>query len=637
MAEKVTTVRFAMFAALALFAAGCAAGVADGFESEYESEFAEEGFDECLDGRCDTGTPSVPRVSAPNVFINDPAVLSSLENNGFSLANAFSGDDGSTLSLSSTSPRFESLVRVVEADIAEFKAADRSAGVGLAYSHRLFDVRWLRSAAASFKLVAVTNRIDEYESTPGSCGEVRFVYRLMYSSRQGSSRLPMTLIVAREQPTVGGYCTETARKWTGVNGTATGYLRGPLAGLKPASRIELNLQSVRWPAVARSSFGGYAEYLMRVLKINATDVTPQPLKNTISPTLTAAQKTELAQWIRDNLAKIDTGHAVIPTRFLATRAISVSPRGLARGANRPFLAAYPNPEQTFGSVDFSSRALIKSPAGLVRRLDTMTCQGCHQSRGLAGFHILGQEGADGSRTNGIEVGSSPHLNDELAWRQTFLTRAAAGYWLTTPRPFAERVASVAGKYGAHCALDSDASFSAWTCASGYKCADLNGEEIGVCVKDGRPGAGDACETSSVTYSPDSLDDAVQGFTTLTCGTMPSGRAGYCNHSGTRPHTPSQFGGFPNGSCSGRCSRMGVVTDDAICGAQPPNGFNDCIGRGKPFEECLANASAAYRRRCDAQTPCGDDYVCASVPGAPSGVGACMPPYFVFQVRVDGHP
>ncbi|MBA3458183.1 MAG: hypothetical protein H0T42_34195 [Deltaproteobacteria bacterium] len=118
--------------------------------------------------------------------------------------------------------------------------------------------------------------------------------------------------------------------------------------------------------------------------------------------------------------------------------------------------------------------------------------------------------------------------------------------------------------------------------------------------------------------------------------MPTGRRAYCNHSGTKPFTTSSFGGFPNGSCSSKCLTMGKLTGDSICGAQPPNGFNDCLGAGKPFTECLANATPEFRRRCDSRTPCGDDYVCAGVAGAPSGVGACMPPYFIFQVRVDGH-
>jgi hypothetical protein len=142
--------------------------------------------------------------------------------------------------------------------------------------------------------------------------------------------------------------------------------------------------------------------------------------------------------------------------------------------------------------------------------------------------------------------------------------------------------------------------------------------------------------SNVSFNADPTKDKVSGFETQTCGIMPTGRRAYCNHSGTKPYTTSAFGGFPNGSCSNKCLTMGKHTGDTICGAQPPNGFNDCLGSGKPFTTCLANATPEFRRRCDSRTPCGDDYVCAGVVGAPAGVGACMPPYFIFQVRVDGH-
>jgi hypothetical protein len=40
------------------------------------------------------------------------------------------------------------------------------------------------------------------------------------------------------------------------------------------------------------------------------------------------------------------------------------------------------------------------------------------------------------------------------------------------------------------------------------------------------------------------------------------------------------------------------------------------------------------RACDADHPCRDDYACARV-SAEATRGACVPPYFVFQARVDG--
>jgi hypothetical protein len=605
--------------------------------TEEEPELTDDWADNasCEDGgKCD-GEGAVPRISSPELMINDVEVLGQLEANGHKLSHALGGDSATNAALHGSSTRFQALVQTLEADLAEFKSKDREAGVGLAYSHRQFDAKWLRSPKAKFRLSAVINRTDLVHTTPGACGEVRFIYRLMYETAQGSSRLPMTINVVHDQHAIGGSCAGVARAWKDARGQYAA-VHSMLAGYQSPARIEINLQAVRWPAVTRADMGGYAEYLMRIFNVAGTTLTPALLPNTIKSDLNATQKSALAAWISSNAAAVDRGTALVPDEYLAYRAISVSPRGLARGANRPFLSAFPNPEQTFAQVSYSGLSLVKSPAGLLRKLDTMSCQGCHQSRGLAGFHILGEEAPSTFRANAIEVGSSPHLNDELAWRRSALDDVAAGRTISAPRPFAERTPTTVGKYGAHCGLAGDPSFASWTCASGYQCKDLSGEEIGMCVTASAPGAGDACETSNVSFDPNPLKDKVSDFEVQTCGVMPTGRRAYCNRSGTKPFTTSSFGGFPNGSCSSPCLTMGKFTGDAICGAQPPNGFNDCLGAGKPFTTCLADATPELRRRCDAATPCGDDYVCAGVPGAPKGVGACMPPYFIFQVRVDGH-
>jgi len=41
------------------------------------------------------------------------------------------------------------------------------------------------------------------------------------------------------------------------------------------------------------------------------------------------------------------------------------------------------------------------------------------------------------------------------------------------------------------------------------------------------------------------------------------------------------------------------------------------------------------RACAPDAPCRDGYACARVPGLPPTTGACIPPYFLFQLRVDG--
>ena len=63
-------------------------------------------------------------------------------------------------------------------------------------------------------------------------------------------------------------------------------------------------------------------------------------------------------------------------------------------------------------------------------------------------------------------------------------------------------------------------------------------------------------------------------------------------------------------------------------------FNNCLARGGAFTECAKLARPAGLASCDARIPCRPDYLCARTPG---GGSACLPPYFVLQMRVDGHP
>ena len=48
----------------------------------------------------------------------------------------------------------------------------------------------------------------------------------------------------------------------------------------------------------------------------------------------------------------------------------------------------------------------------------------------------------------------------------------------------------------------------------------------------------------------------------------------------------------------------------------------------------AFSNPAALRACDVDSPCRDDYICAR---SGSERGVCLPPYFLFQLRVDGHP
>ena len=89
-------------------------------------------------------------------------------------------------------------------------------------------------------------------------------------------------------------------------------------------------------------------------------------------------------------------------------------------------------------------------------------------------------------------------------------------------------------------------------------------------------------------------------------------------------------------CAGTCaSETAAVEPGAVCGAIAVlTPFNDCLARGGLFSTCALHARPASLRECGFDNPCRPDYLCARTP---SGASACLPPYFVLQMRVDGHP
>jgi hypothetical protein len=584
------------------------------------------------------------------VLAEHPDTLRELEARGLDLGSRLVGAKLANNAGFAASPEGASLIAAVEKDVADVRQQDKLAGVGMQFDHRAFDASWLRSKEGSFQLVAVANRMDRRHANPDACGEIHLVYRLGYTNKIATSRLPMTLMVVYPQPKGEGGCSEVASRWLSLSGSTpaekadaltrgphvsvgTGQA-GPLSNLPLAPKVEMNFQLVRWPSATRKDMGGHAEYSLRVFARGDGKLAPVKLDNTLRTDLDADETAKLASWVAENLPAIDHGTAQLPAAFLAERAISVSPKGLARAQNRPYAIALGKDGAGLGDLPLDGLSLVRSKAALVRRLDTMSCNGCHQSQGIAGFHVVGHDRLEQTPSNALVEGISAHTREQLAFRKADLTQLGASKDKTAelaPLPFAERAEgrspfALDGRYGAACGL-GDPGFAKWTCAPGLTCADVDGDDVGICVTGGKTRKiGEACEAARVTFSADPHADKVEDMTTTACS-LPNGAGGHCVRSD---------GGFPNGMCGGSCAKVGKVDGGAICAPGVPTGFNECIAKLQPFEGCSQDGKPAYRLACNAGTPCGPDYVCSVVPGAPPGTGACIPPYFVFQVRVDGH-
>ncbi|WP_240652042.1 hypothetical protein [Variovorax gossypii] len=554
----------------------------------------------------------VAHAAEPVLLVTSPAALQAAEKSGAGFARWMNGEtaqstDGVTTNQAlMRAPAWRSIADPLGASLAGIQRRDKQAGIGVSrYPHRLFDARWLASPDAFFELVGVANRMDRRPFQDGACGETRLVYRLAYRTAEMQSRLPMTVNVELrgDAPDADGSCASAAKRWqppqASMADEALGRwlvsADGPLAPRRleheRIAQVTTNLQSVRWPSAVRPDLGGHAEYMLRAFRWNAPakrfDVAP--LENTPDVAKLKANaplRKELEQWLQQpaNLRALDEATLQIPEKFLATEAISVAPRGLERLANRPFA-------QVFAPGEWQAVAgsrTLQSPQAVLRRLDDLSCMGCHQSRAVAGFHLLGVDRRGASRTfttgNALAVAHSPHVQDELARRGTYMQASLSTQRPDPFRPLAEP------------------------------------DDAGTVAE--KPTVGARCEPTRITQSANPWLDRAEKLPRISC----EGLLSVCEKTSV---------GFPGGMCSAPCDpndRNGTCGGIAIL-----SDFNSCLAAKKPFGECLAkHTRPGNLRSCSAQQACRDDYICAQAEGQPEGRGACIPPYFLFQMRVDGH-
>lgn len=561
--------------------------------------------------------------------VDDPSVMQKLETKGFGFAKLALGLESSSSSnkILFDNSAYKSIVLTVINDLEAARHGDRTLAPSMRSTHRLFDARWMYSPHSSYELVGVVNRLDRAPFRAGTCGEIRFLYRLAYKDPKGTySRLPLTFnVVYWVEPGIAGSCKDAAEAWEKFSANPASASSPAALQISSLKSVEINLQSVRWPSTIRPDMGGYAEYLLRVFERRGEKFVAGTLENTPDTEKLTKEKSlraRLLAWIQDpkNLALIDRGIAVIPEEFLARQGRSVALDGTHRLANAPF-------HQVFSEEDFRNTLLlgmktVKSPHGLLKRLNDLSCVGCHQGRTVAGFHFLGIDRKHTDAVNAIAMPSSPHfLRDQLR-REAFQAALLEGTAPVADRPLSVRAEKGEGGAGSHCGL-GDPSFSDWTCKPGFECRALISDDkvsrTGVCAPK-QPLAGSFCQPGKITHSLNPHLDKVVLAKEARC-------------------RPSQFCedtsvGFPGGMCSGGCEDL---SEDEVCGSIAVlQSFNDCLAKGKQsFARCLSeNVRPGALARCSEHMPCRDDYICTRTAG---GEGACIPPYFLFQLRVDGHP
>jgi hypothetical protein len=221
------------------------------------------------------------------------------------------------------------------------------------------------------------------------------------------------------------------------------------------------------------------------------------------------------EWLLDpqHFTELDRGTLLIPEKFLATASIAATPVGFARSRLQPAFGLMASDEAGATSV-FTARDVvtalqaaatqgialqnIRSPAGFERRLNDISCGGCHQIRGIGGFHFPGADTST-AQPNSANVPASPHFVGDQPRRRDIAMAMRAGRAPDFSRGFSDRpqtrgsVALSGSEYldgwGATClrpgttASDIDRSFLSWTCAKGLSCqqvGDAAAARLGMC-------------------------------------------------------------------------------------------------------------------------------------------------------------
>jgi len=469
--------------------------------------------------------------------ITDPLALGELDHGRFAIGSMLLPVRSSNIPLTSGQlfllpsmvPVRQAIDREFDRYIAKHKESlpNETIGVGDGFDFQLFDRKQLDSDDTRFVLAGIVNRMDRAYLDEASCGEIRLIYRLTRSKPASGDnttplRLPMTLNLVlkakggQERDRRGNVitCSEIAKRWLAagelsLTGAAlAGKLLdegGPLDlfGYENIDRIETNLQIAHAPKSAARDFR--TDYLLKVFRYNAAarEFQEAPMENQIDRDrilVDSGLRREFKAWLLDpkHLAEFDRGMALIPEKFLANGAIATTPVGFDASPLQPEFGLMQGEGATevFAESDVVAALKkaaangvrlqnIRSVGGFERRLNDVTCSGCHQTRGIGGFHFPGVDWMAEKPSNSTVVPASPHFFGDQLRRRDILTAVRDGKRPDYSRGFSSRPqlrgsTELAGTeysdgWGAHCyapgkpAANNDASFRAWTCAEGLAC------------------------------------------------------------------------------------------------------------------------------------------------------------------------
>jgi hypothetical protein len=465
--------------------------------------------------------------------ITDPATLRELDGGKFRLDRMLLPERSADIPLANSAlfalPSMAPVRQAIDGEFDRYVARHgvnlpkETIGVGEGFDFQLFDRTLLYSAETRFVLAGIVNRMDRTYASEASCGEIRLIYRLTRMNKAAGDdvsppRLPMTLnLVLKSKGEASTItCSEIANRWlAALLGGTVPAKDGPLDLIdhQNIDRIETNLQIAHVPKSAVRDFR--TDYLLKVFRYDrdARVFAESPMENQIDRARLLADdglKREFRAWLLNpiNLVAFDRGTVLIPEKFLASGAIAPTPVGFDPSDLAPEFGLVQGEGAAFSEADVVAALRkaaeggvklqnIRSPAGFERRLNDVTCAGCHQTRGIGGFHFPGVDWMADKPSNTTVVPASPHFFGDQIRRRDILASLRDGKTPDYSRGFASRPqlrgsTELAGTnyydgWGAHCyvqgkpAASNDGSFRDWTCAEGLTCqAAGKTSRIGMC-------------------------------------------------------------------------------------------------------------------------------------------------------------
>ena len=586
---------------------------------------------------------------ADDLVLTDAGTLARLEETGASFGRIFGRrfDGADNAQLAASVPGYLDFVDRVTRDVADEKRAAAQTSATEKGLVTVFDPDWLRLEGARFDLVAIVNRFDQILRAPATCGDLRLVYRLSHRTADDRLRLPFFVSTLFRWSASGLPCRRIAELSRIPGGRSPNKVRHLLApdsiyrpfldGTLPPDRFEINFQISLWPPIAPEDLVDEGHYLMRTFSLHPETrrLATAKLENTPNRQIFETSsdfKRLFIEWLKapSTLAAIDRGTLQMPEMFLAEKAISVSPFGLNRLSNRPTTAWLP--QNLLDGVDLSGYSQIKSKAAFLRRLDSLSCTGCHQSLAVASFHMLGEPHAHANFPFTEAVAYSKYVQKILAFRrQIIATVHSTGTFGNFKLPATERPQSeTSGRFGEACGA-GDPGFATWDCAAGLTCSTrfpaAHFAEVGQCLpaklEVATAAAGDPCDDAILTEVNTPHLGRLQKIRTVTCEAGKNS-VGIC---------ATSINGFPGGICSAECNEG---TSSAACISTPILGpFSRCVDETHDFKTCLGQFHVkALLPRCATGDECRDDYVCAT---ALEGEMICAPPYFLASFSLRAQP